>query len=191
MATFSSRFSAKDKGKGRADPSEASPLLPTTESASGEATSSSLGRRRSRSSLVSSSDRPPEPHSFKAHLITFVYVLCTLFIAAVLFLCLLASSLAPATGTREVQDAFVWRGPDDVRVLNVSRDGGIWVEVKGWVGVDADRVLGFSNVEDKDHKEEEDTGWWEAARRRFGRWGVGELRRLAALHRLAGPVSDR
>lgn len=104
-----------------------------------------------------------------------MYILFTFLIVLVLFFLLVASSLASeASGRNQEQLAqgFVWRGPEEVRVLNVTEKDGVWVELKAWVGVDTDAALGF---------EQEEGGWWDGIKKWIGRKGVGELALVSGL----------
>ena len=105
----------------------------------------------------------------KSHLLTFIYVFLTFLVAILLALAVLASSLASSTReTEQLSRAVVWRGPEEVRVLNVTEKEGVWIEVKAWVGVDTDVALGFDTERDAVGN------WWERVRRSWARWGVGQ-----------------
>jgi hypothetical protein len=163
--------STKDKGKARA-PLETDPLLPSSSS------SSHPDNPRSSSPSLDSSFRPHGSSSssaLKFHLLTASYILLTILLAILLFLLLLASTYAPAllslsSDNEVIVQAVEWRGPENVRVLNVTEGGGIWVEASGWVGIDTDRALGFGK---KEEKEEGGMGWWEGFRRQWARKAVG------------------
>lgn len=66
--------------------------------------------------------------------------------------------------------AVVVKGPDRLDVLNVTEDGGIWVNVGGRVGVDAGAVIGVNA--------EEDDGFFRIIWKSLGRWGIQRLDRI-------------
>ena len=146
-------MSTKGKGKGRAvlDPSdptitERSLLLPVA-SASDEpeiSTSPPLTRRR--------------PYVFAG-----IVTILSLLIGCGLIVILLVHSLGPADAERDalVSDAVAWRGPKSVQLVNVTDDG-IWLKVEGWVGIDADSILGV-----KMSSPSKGAAWWDSLRRHF------------------------
>lgn len=182
------RSRSHDKGKGRA--TEHSPLLPSSTSAEdqvGGPSSSSYSDLDPHAPSSSSPSRriplrpPRQPSHLKSHLLTFLYVFPTLLVALSLALVVLASSLASSTReTEQLSRSVVWRGPDEVTVLNVTEADGIWVEVKAWVGVDTDVALGFDGQRDREGN------WWERIRRSWARWGVGQSR--PRLHPISSPL---
>lgn len=66
--------------------------------------------------------------------------------------------------------AVTAKGPDRIDVLNITSDGGIWLNVEGRVGVDAGAVIGVNSNEDDGLL----TDLWKA----FGRWGIRTIDRV-------------
>ncbi|CCM06180.1 uncharacterized protein FIBRA_08422 [Fibroporia radiculosa] len=149
-----------DKGKARAEPTEASPLLSST----------------SRSYIGSQVD-PEPPHSRRLYSrLVSVFLIslstCTLaFALIVLIVYSYRSRAASASPEDIIQHALVLRGPDRVNVINSTGDGGVWLMVHGRIGLDAGTVAGVKS-------EEEDNivqGVWKS----LGRWGIRQLDRVS------------
>jgi len=66
--------------------------------------------------------------------------------------------------------AVVVKGPDRLDVLNITKDGGIWINVEGRVGVDAGEVIGV-NSDDND-------GIFRDIWKSLGRWGIRRLDKI-------------
>jgi hypothetical protein len=143
------------KGKGRAESpnaSESTPLLASQSRASQEhPETTTTARRRLWSKL------------------TFVF-LVSLSACVVVFalLALLGYSYAARALTISPQDVLdyglVLKGPDRVDVLNVTGEGGIWLEIEGKVGLDAGALLDV-NSDRRDPI-------WRAVWKSVGRWGI-------------------
>lgn len=69
-----------------------------------------------------------------------------------------------------LERAVFVRGPDRIDVLNITDDGGIWVNVDSRVGVDAGTMVGV-NSEDND-------GFFRDIWKALGRWGIRRLERI-------------
>lgn len=69
-----------------------------------------------------------------------------------------------------MNNAITVRGPDRVDVLNITTEGGIWLNVTGRVGVDAGAALGV--------KSDEDDGLLRDIWKAFGRWGIRKVDRV-------------
>ncbi|KAH7915949.1 hypothetical protein BJ138DRAFT_996845 [Hygrophoropsis aurantiaca] len=82
-----------------------------------------------------------------------------------------ASRLTHASPQDVLRDALVFHGPDQVEVLNITEDGGLWLNVEARVGVDAGKVLGVN-------REEEDEGTLTDVWKGIGRWGIQWLDRV-------------
>lgn len=168
----SSPSCAKGKGKARhPEPSEHTPLLlnhnindvassqtrPTDEEDIFDLESSSDTRRGLWSKL------------------TFVFFASLVFcIIAFLLLALLAYSYAARLSDISPQDvlenALVIQGPYRVNVLNVTADGGIWIQVQARVGVDAGSIMGVNT--------DNDEGTFNDMWKSLGRLGVKLLDRV-------------
>ncbi|KDQ57876.1 hypothetical protein JAAARDRAFT_176965 [Jaapia argillacea MUCL 33604] len=76
-------------------------------------------------------------------------------------------------------------GPDRVEVLNITEDGGIWVQVDGRVGVDAGAVMGVNT--------DEDDGYWTKVKKSLGRWGIRSMGEVSVnvSEILISPVHDK
>lgn len=66
-----------------------------------------------------------------------------------------------------IDKAVVFEGPDRLDVLNVTDDGGIWLEVEGRVGIDAGSIIGVNP--------DKDDGFFSDLWKSLGRWGIGRL----------------
>jgi hypothetical protein len=152
------------KGKGRAqqEATERTPLLiPASPSLAplDDSPTPALARRRLWSKL------------------TFVFLLSlSLCIIIFVLLALLAYSYASyawgASPEEIMNQALVVRGPDRVDVLNLTSDGGIWVNVEGRMGLDAGRVIGVNSDPGKD-------GLFRNIWKSMGRWGVQRVDRVS------------
>lgn len=67
--------------------------------------------------------------------------------------------------------AVVVKGPDRLDVLNITLDGGVWVQVEGRMGVDAGAVIGVNS--------EHDDGVFRDIWKALGRWGVRRLKTVS------------
>lgn len=163
------------KGKGRAvlpDVDERTPLL-----ASGSA--------------VQQDVEPPPPPSRRRRIYS---TLLSIFLFSLLFcivifviLAILAysfgSSASGVSPEELIQRALVVRGPDRVDVLKITSEGGVWLRVKGRIGVDAGGVMGI-NTEDGD-------GMLRDLWKSVGRWGVHQLDRISVNLTTIDVSSDR
>ncbi len=117
--------------------------------------------------------------AWRGQLLTVLLVVITILLAGSLLFALLAWSYIPGrTEEAQLTRGIVWRGPERIDIINVT-ESGIWVQMDGYLGVDADFMLGV----DKRDVGEGDRGggaaWWEGLRTSFARWAVqqvGELR---------------
>jgi len=70
-------------------------------------------------------------------------------IAAVLFLLFVAYRYAAKTSSVSNDDilrkGLVLSGPDRINLLNITKDGGLWVKVDGRVGFDAGAIVGVTS----------------------------------------------
>ncbi|EKM57252.1 uncharacterized protein PHACADRAFT_254920 [Phanerochaete carnosa HHB-10118-sp] len=145
------------KGKGRARPEdfdERTPLLASGSGAHHDPEPAAPRRRRLFAKLLS----------------VFLYTLsfCVLFFVIVLLIAYSYGSRASGISSDElIQRALVTRGPDRLDVLNVTGDGGIWVKVRGRVGLDAGGVIGVAAEENESYAKY----WWKS----IGRWGIEQL----------------
>lgn len=165
-------LSSKAKGKQRESQNdESTPLLLDTPSSSAY----TVSRASSTLTAPPLQEQQQQHHRgrhrwLKSYLLTSLLVVLPGLVLFCLALALLAGSYAPAlTSSREaLEEAVVWRGPSNVRILNVTQEGGVWVQVEGWLGVDTDRALGFERAD------EEGAGWWERLRRSIARQAAGQ-----------------
>ncbi|KAL0945857.1 hypothetical protein HGRIS_012142 [Hohenbuehelia grisea] len=79
-----------------------------------------------------------------------------------------AAQLANVSPEQVLREAVVFSGPDRIDVLNVTADGGLWVQVEGWIGVDAGKVIHVDSDPDND-------GFWSDIWKSIGRWGIQRL----------------
>lgn len=161
--------------KGKAvDPSERTRLLPAGSPSSRSVASESLTAiaQRSRPSTIVESpvvENQDVTHTRRNRLITTLVVICSILLAAILFLGLLLSSYIPSSQEKDsLPDAVVFHGPTDVNILNVTTSG-IWVEVEGYAGVDVDRILGIHRSSVQEGERGGGARWWERLRTEFGR----------------------
>ncbi|EIN14709.1 hypothetical protein PUNSTDRAFT_57626 [Punctularia strigosozonata HHB-11173 SS5] len=149
-----------DKGKARArspETTERTPLLPS-------------------SSRVDLDDLEPASHSRRslaARLVRVFLITIAVCVALLLFLLLLAWSYAGRASHMSPEDlmarALVMRGPDRLTVINITQESGIWLRVKGRVGLDAGEVIGVNSPEDDNDNILK--YFWKA----WGRWGIAKL----------------
>jgi hypothetical protein len=149
-----------DKGKGRAEsPStdERTPLLASPSAASNDPESSSSTQQGRRRSLRSQ--------------LTFVFLFSSAFgIILLVVVTLIAYSYvakASHVAPDDIRRALVFQGPDRVDVLNVTKEGGIWMRVEGRVGLDVGVLIDVNSVP-------EDTVW-DSIVKSIGRWGVKRI----------------
>jgi hypothetical protein len=69
-----------------------------------------------------------------------------------------------------LENALVIQGPYRVSVLNLTADGGAWIQVRARVGIDAGSIMGVDT--------DDDEGTFNDIWKSFGRWGVGILDRV-------------
>lgn len=101
----------------------------------------------------------------------FFFSVCILLFILVLLIAYSYGSRASDISSDElIQRALVVRGPDRLDVLNITREGGIWVNVQGRVGLDAGSVIGVASGEDDSIF----IDWWKS----MGRWGIHQLDRV-------------
>ena len=153
-----------DKGKARAindnqEPTETSPLL------------------ASRSYIIHPDDDNLESASqfnrttlFSTLTTVFLITLSISILLALLLLSLAYSYAAKASHLSDndiLNNGLVFRGPDSIDVLNVSRHGDVWLRLDGHVGFDAGAVIGVnSDISDN---------YWLNTWKAIGRWGIRNL----------------
>lgn len=149
-------MSSSSKGKARVR--DASPLAQPVPS---ERSALLPNRPISRES-VDQRSAPAQPRPRRPVLFAAVVTVLSILFALALLVILLVHSYVPPDAEREalVSDAVVWRGPKSVQLVNVTEDG-IWLEVEGWVGIDADFILGVKGTENR-----QGAAWWETLRRK-------------------------
>ena len=153
-----------DKGKARAindsqEPTETSPLL------------------ASRSYIIHPDDDNLESASqfnrtslFSTLTTVFLITLSISILLALLLLSLAYSYAAKASHLSDndiLNNGLVFRGPDSIDVLNVSRHGDVWLRLDGRVGFDAGAVIGV-NPDISDN-------YWLNTWKAIGRWGIHNL----------------
>jgi len=151
-----------DKGKARQssaqEPTETSPLLASRSYVPDDDNLESASRSNHRSSLLST--------------LTTVFLI-TLSISIILVLLLLSLAYSYAAKASQLSNdailnkGLVFRGPDAIDILNISRHGDIWLRLDGRVGFDAGAVIGV--------KPEPDDKFWLDAWKAVGRWGIRNL----------------
>lgn len=94
-----------------------------------------------------------------------------LFIVVAILAYSLGSSASGATPEELIQRALVVRGPDRVNVLKITPEGGIWLQVKGRIGIDAGKAMGYNT--------EEGDGILRDLWKSLGRWGVHQVDRVS------------
>jgi hypothetical protein len=161
-----------DKGKA-VDRSESTPLL------SGQPSSSRVDDEQLDAARLRSHGRPATVPLWRHHIVTTLLVLFTAVLSCVLLLALLTWSFVPGRSEEaELARGVVWQGPERVDVINVTNEG-IWIEMDGFVGVDADWMLGVGKQTAAQGERGGGAAWWESLRGYFGRWmvrQVGEMR---------------
>lgn len=155
-----------DKGKRRAatpEPSESTALLPS---------SSSHTIHQSHHHV--SPPELPRHHSLVRRLIivfSATLVACVVVLVLILLFALSYSSRVSDLTAHDVLDRGLFiEGPDRVDVLNVTKEGGVWVSVDCRVGLDMGGILGV-------RPDEGDLVWTELWKG-IGRWGVGKVGRI-------------
>ncbi|TFK31100.1 hypothetical protein BDQ12DRAFT_694555 [Crucibulum laeve] len=150
-----------DKGKSRAqEPTERTPLLAET-----SRTTSYIG------------DEPVLPASSRSlwSKLTSVFLI-SLSICIFLFvlLALLAWSYAAQASKLSpddiINDDLTFKGPTRVDVLNVTSGRGVWINVEGWIGLDAGAAIGVQS--------DPDDGFFHDMWKAVGRWSVRTLDRV-------------
>lgn len=102
----------------------------------------------------------------------FSFSVCVLLLLLVLLIAYSYGSRASDISPDElIQRALVARGPDRLDVLNITKEGGIWVNVRGRVGLDAGSVIGVASGDDDSFFKD----WWKSV----GRWGIHQLDRVS------------
>ncbi|KAF8153282.1 hypothetical protein B0H34DRAFT_800501 [Crassisporium funariophilum] len=147
-----------DKGKRRAlEPTERTPLLGSSSAVIEDAAPAADSNRRLWSKLTT----------------VFLATLSVCILAFVL-LALLAWSYASRASELTPEDVInhnlVFAGPDRMDVLNVTDDGGIWMNVEGRIGLDVGSAIGVGN--------DPDDGVFRDIWKAIGRWGVRKLDRV-------------
>lgn len=155
------------KGKGKAEPRQATETTPLLEAGSSQVSggeddldlvNSSVTRRRLWKRLI------------------FVFILTlSLCLSIFLALGLLAYSYATRFSYLSPDDVLanglVFQGPEKVDVINAT-DGGLWIRLDARVGVDAGSILGVNTVDDE--------GTLETLWKSFGRLGISILGTVTA-----------
>ena len=101
----------------------------------------------------------------------FSFSICILLFLLVLLIAYSYGSRASDISPDElIQRALVARGPDRLDVLNITKEGGIWVNVHGRIGLDAGSVIGVASDDDDTIFKD----WWKSV----GRWGIHQLDRI-------------
>jgi hypothetical protein len=166
MTSTSTSHTPLDKGKARAlapcndqEPTETSPLL------------------ASRSTVIHADDDNLEtagqstPGNLFSTLTTVFLITLSISILLVLLLLSLAYSYAAKASQLSDDDilntGLVFHGPDAVNILNVSKQGDIWLRLDGRVGFDAGAVIGVK-PSNGDHL-------WLDSWKAIGRWGIRNL----------------
>uniref|UniRef100_A0A8H7XTY0 Uncharacterized protein n=1 Tax=Psilocybe cubensis TaxID=181762 RepID=A0A8H7XTY0_PSICU len=145
-----------DKGKARArEPTERTPLLGSTSGILEDAVESSNSRQRGlRSQLLT---------VFVAS-----FLICTVGLVLTILLAWSYASRASNLDPQAIiKNNLVFRGPDRIDVLNITKEGDIWLNIRGRVGLDAGSVIGVQS----DENDNIFTDIWKS----IGRWGVRAL----------------
>lgn len=145
------------KGKGRARPQDLDERTPLLASGSGTQYNPEPGTPRHR-------------RLFARLLFVYLYFFSFCILLFILVLLIAYSYGYKASGISSdelIRRALVARGPDRLDVLNITGDGGIWVRVRGRVGLDAGGVIGVATEEDESYLKY----WWKS----IGRWGIEQL----------------
>ena len=156
-----------DKGKARQsvsyvdqEPTETSPLL------------------ASRSYVIHPDDDNLETASRSNHSGGLLSTLTTVFLITLsisILLVLLLLSLAYSYAAKAshlsndviLNNGLVFRGPDAIDVLNISKHGDVWLRLDGRVGFDAGAIIGV--------KPDDNDNFWLDAWKAVGRWGIRNL----------------
>lgn len=169
-------------------------LSTTTMSSAGEEPPQNIAKGKARALPEDFDERTPllasgsgihdalEPDSTRRRQRRLLSRLCTVFLFtffACLFLLFIVALIVYSYGSRAsgisseelIQRALVARGPDRVDVLNITSEGGIWVNVRGRVGLDAGNVIGVDAEEDDSILKY----FWKSV----GRWGIHQLDRVS------------
>jgi hypothetical protein len=148
-----------DKGKRRAeDITERTPLLGSSSRAEELDATPFNSHRRLRSQLTT------------VFLVSLSICLMS-FVIVALFAWSFASKASHLTPEDIVNQHLVLVGPNHVNILNVTDDGGIWLNVGGQIGLDAGSAIGVGT----DPEDGLFTDLWKAV----GRWGVHRLERVS------------
>lgn len=153
---------AVDKGKRRAqDPTERTPLLGS-----------------SHSSTILDDDPPPtvvRRRLFSKLTTVFLgsLVVSILVCVALAFLAWSYASRASHVSADDIlEEGLVFEGPDRVDVLNITWNGGLWVNIEARMGFDAGSVIGVNPAPEGD-------GVLQDIWKSIGRWGVRTLDRVS------------
>jgi hypothetical protein len=99
--------------------------------------------------------------------------LITLSISILLVLLLLSLAYSYAAKASQLSNdvilnnGLVFRGPDAIDVLNISKHGDVWLRLDGRVGFDAGAIIGV--------KPDDNDNFWLDAWKAVGRWGIRNL----------------
>ena len=93
------------------------------------------------------------------------------FVVVALFAWSYASKASHLTPEDIINQHLVFVGPNHVDILNITDDGGIWLNVGGQIGLDAGSAIGV----DTDPEDDLFKDLWKAV----GRWGVRRLERVS------------
>lgn len=150
-----------DKGKARArspEPTEDTPLLG---SASG--------------SYTSRNEPETLPRRLYSRLVSVFLISLSFCVLAFIFVVLIVysyrSRAVSASPDQILQHALVLRGPDGVDVLNSTGDGGVWLLVRGRIGLDAGEVAGVNTAVGDNILQDV----WKS----LGRWSIRRLDRVS------------
>ena len=148
-----------DKGKRRAqDPTERTPLLGSSSRAEDLDTTPSNSHRRLRSKLTT------------VFLVSLSLCIMS-FVIVALFAWSYASRASHLTPEDVINQHLVLVGPNHVDIINITDDGGIWLNVGGKIGLDAGSAIGIES----DPEDGLFTDLWKIV----GRWGVHRLERVS------------
>ena len=148
-----------DKGKRRAqDPTERTPLLGSSSRVEGLDTTpfNSHGRLRSKLTTV---------------FLVSLSICIVSFVIMALFAWSFASKASHLTPEDVIKQHLVLVGPNRVDILNITDDGGIWLNVGGQIGLDAGSAIGIGS--------EPEDGLFIDLWKAVGRWGVHRLERVS------------
>jgi hypothetical protein len=107
----------------------------------------------------------------KLSFVFFVSLGACIFLFAILALIVYEYAARASTLSTDdlLSQALVTRGPDRVDVINITDDGGIWVNVTGRIGIDAGSAVDLTS----------DKGHWPDILASLARWGVRKLDRVS------------